>query len=119
MSDKAGEERLPLTAAELRAARLRYFMPGSAQAEPEHAPPSAAEPEPVVSPAPVHVSPSAAVSAEPVVSSAPVHASSSAAVTDEPASSSPHELEQGALARELHNIYMASWPVCVDVINQC
>ena len=90
-------------------------MPGSAQAEPEHAPPSAAEPEPVVSPAPVHVSPSAAVSAEPVVSSAPVHASSSAAVTDEPASSSPHELEQGALARELHNIYMASWPVCVEM----
>ncbi len=36
MSDKAGQERLPQTAAELRAARLRYFMPGSAQAEPEH-----------------------------------------------------------------------------------
>jgi hypothetical protein len=98
MSDKAGEERPPLTAAGLRAARLRCFMPDSAQAEPEHAPPSAAEPEPVVSSAPVYVSPSAAVTAE-------------------SASSSPHELEQqgNPLARELHNIYMATWPVCVEM----
>ncbi len=94
-----GENTLPRTLAELRAARLKHFR--FCFAEAEHVIPSVSQP--VVSSAPEHASPSAP---QP---SASEHASTSA-----PQPSAP-EHEQAALVKELHGIYMATWPVCVEM----
>ena len=102
------ETSVPLSAAELRAIRLRYFMPQASSAGagplPDLPSDTTGTSAPATAPEPSAPEPSA-----PETSSSAPEPSSSA-----PEPSAP-ETAQAALTKKLHDIYMASYPVCVQM----
>jgi hypothetical protein len=91
MSDEASTASAPLSAAELRAARLRYFVPSAGDG-------SAPDP------------PSDTIATLPPASSSTPEPSALCASLD-------FETAPAALTKELHDMYMATYPVCAQMAH--